>query len=434
MRRKVIISLILATILTIMAAAAYKNLASSQTCRMTIVVMDEGGRAVKGAIVTVWAWHPGEESEIVAMGETDERGVIEGEVDWRGLMRGWLERAGRGIRERVGLIISVYHPTLGIVATETMLISVGEKNPGVIGKIITIRTNMTGIGSKKVSEPTRGLGTTAIRHEEEIGPKRLSPVIEEWEEYRGRTNLVYVKTDQNTKADMGYGLLAGEETAVRLVIGYDFSDYTTVGGVIYSITHSSSASVHPSIGYSSEVWVSMILTTRFEVVAYYWQDEDGNLVLMYREFRLWAYDLDINSLKGVKGEEPAWGSFSERTLKDGTGKGFYPTERALVVDRLDFYISNVELIEIPISAVFYAMIGDVLDALGFPASLLPTMKIVIDQSKWAASYFVCSIWGPNGYAVVAYGYYVSVHGLCFMALRIYAYPPSPPGGGQNIPT
>ena len=434
MRRKAITGLILAITLTIMAAAAYKNLALSQTCRINIVVTDEEGRAVKGAIVTVWAWHPGEESEIVAMGETDERGVIEGEVDWRGLMKGWLERAGRGIRERVGLIISIYHPTLGIVATKTMLISVGEKNPGVIGKIITIRTNMTGIGSNKVSEPTRGLGTTAIRHEEEIRPKRLSPVIEEWEEYRGRTNLAYVKTDQNTEALLDYGLLAGEETAVRLVIGYDFSDYTTVGGVIYSITHSSSATADAPIGYSSEGWVSMILTTRFEIVAYYWQDEDGNLVLMYREFRLWAYDLDINSLEAVKGEELAWGSFSERLLKEGTGKGFDANDYAFMVFHLDFYVSNVRLIEVPISAALYTVIGDWLNALGFPSSLLPTVKIVIDQSKWGASGFVCIIWGSNDYTVGAYGYYVSVHGLCFMVLRIYAYPPSPPGGGQNVPT
>ncbi len=434
MRRKATIGLILAAFLTLTVATAYKNLALSQTCRISIVVMDEEGRAVKGALVTVWAWHPGEKSEIVAMGETDERGVMGAEVNWRDLMRGWLGRAERGLRERIGLIISIYHPSLGIVITKTMLISVSEKNPGALMKIVTVTPNMTGIVFRNSSEFTTGLRTATVRHREDMRLKMYYPVVEEWGEHRGRTNLAYVRTDQNTIAVLDYGLLAGEETAVRLVIGYDFSNYTTIGGVIYSITHSSSASVHPSIGYSSEVWVSMILTTRFEVVAYYWQDEDGNLVLMYREFRLWAYDLDVNSLKGVKGEEPAWGSFSERSLKEGTGKGFYPTERALVVDRLDFYTSNAKLIEIPISAVFYAMIGDVLDALGFPASLLPTMKIVIDQSKWAASYFVCSIWGPNGYAVVAYGYYVSVHGLWFMALRIRAYPPSPPGGGPNIPT
>lgn len=392
-------------------------------CRIEIDLRDEAGNPIKGAIVTIWMWYPEEPSVVLAQAETDENGIIEVTTNWRNLLGKWLERLRDGKNEKVGLIVDIYAPQQNIVETKTILIPITRRNPGRIRRVITIT---------KANKPKLRIAAVQNR-DHQIRIEQYTPIVEEVYEHRGRTNLVYVKTDARTKAVMAYGLAAGDATMARLVIGYDYSDYTTVGDAIYSLTHSEDKSVDTPVDSSSEGWVSMILTTRFEIIGYYWQDEDGNLVLMYREFRLWAYDFDIDSLAAIKGEDPVWGTYGQRVLKEGTGKGFDPTDYVFCIQRFDFYVNNRRIVEAPISAIVYLALSSILPEFDFSADLLPTIKIVIDHSEWVESSFTCFVWGAEGYEITAYGRYVSVHGTYFMAIDLASAPP-PPGGGPWIPT
>ena len=392
-------------------------------CKIKIYLKDENGKPIKDAEVTIWMWYPGEPSTVLTQAKTDENGAIEATTSWRNLLGKWLDRLKNGQHEKVGLIVDIYIPQLNIITTKTILIPITQRNLGRIVRVITInKTNEAKLHIATVHSPNR-----------QIRLKQYTPIVEEFHEHRGRTNLVYVKTDAKTTATMAYGLAKGEATVTRLVVGYDYSDYTSISNPIYSITHSEDKSVDTPVDSSSEGWVSMILTTRFEIIGYYWQDEDGNLVLMYREFRLWAYDFDIDSLAAIKGEDPVWGTYGQRVLKEGTGKGFDPTDYVFCIQRFDFYVNNRRIVEAPISAIVYLALSSILPEFDFSADLLLTIKIVIDHSEWVESSFTCFVWGAEGYEITAYGRYVSVHGTYFMAIDLASALP-PPGGGPWIPT
>lgn len=174
------------------------------------------------------------------------------------------------------------------------------------------------------------------------------------------------------------------------------------------------------------------MTTKYEIIGYYWQDEDGNLVLMYREFRLWAFDFDINSLSGSKGDNPAWGDYGYKLVKSGVGKGFEAGDRAFILNHLNLDINYKKLLDLPISNLIYSVLLPKLDEYGFSSSFAPSIHIIIDYFYWMQSYAQWEIWGKEGYRIYAYGRYVSVHGTCFMAVDIESSPLPPSGGGIEM--
>ncbi len=303
-----------------------------------------------------------------------------------------------------------------------IIINAKLKNPGNIERTIIIN-RFTKIKTQVNKSDINNQG---------VGFASYTPIVEYTYEHRGRSNIAYVKTDSNTMATIDYVMMQSEKTRARPLVSSTYSDYTSISDPIYSLTHSIKKGVTANADLSSTGWVSMVMTTRFEIIGYYWQDEDGNLQLMYREMRLWAYDFDINSLSAIKREDPAWGSYGDDLLKSGNGKGFEGIDWAIKIYSTDLYSSDTKIIDIPVSVVVYNVLSSALSQYGFPSALLPSVKIVIDQYYWVTSTAIWTIWGSNGYRIHAYGRYVSVHGVYFMAVDIESNSPSPPGGGPYI--
>ncbi len=410
------LTILILTILMITTLISVRPILSD-SCSVRIQLKNETGEPIRGAIVTIWMWYTGDESKVIKVMKSDEKGLVEFQVSWKNLLGSWIERAKRGLREKIGLIIDIYDPQKEAVATRTIMINIAEKNPGVIGSTLVIH-NMTKVSAhvNGIKNPDRGMNLAAY-----------TPIVEKAYEHRGRANLAHVKTDANTQAKLDYMIAKGDKTRARLVIGYTYSDYTTISDTIYSCEHSESVGKTVNVNFSSNGWISMIMTTRFEIIGYYWQDEDGNLHLMYRELRLWAYDFDVSSLSATKGEDPAWGSYGKKLMKTATGKGFSALDWAITLYALDFYVSSSKIIDLPLSMVVYEYLSQILSQYGFKSILLPTVAISIDQYFWMSSGAVWTIWGADGYHIRVYGRYASAHGVYFMAVDVESSIPSPPG-------
>ncbi len=411
-------ALVLATIILITSTFIVIWSINSDECTFEIYIIDKKGEPIRDVFVTVWMWYPGEPSHVVAISKSDAKGLVKFKTSWKKLLGIWLDRYKSGKREGVGLIVDIYDSGNSTVATKVIMLDIKQGNPGIVKRTLIV-SNAIEIKNQinKHKEASEGVGLASY-----------TPIVEKTYEHRGRTNIAYVKTDSNTMATIDYVMMKGEKTRARLLVGYTYSDYTSISDPIYTYTHDISKGVTANADLSSTGWISMIMTTRFEIIGYYWQDEDGNLHLMYRELRLWAYDFDINSLSTLKGEDPAWGSYSDDLLKSGTGKGFELIDFAIKIYNIDLYTSSTKILDIPISVQVYDALSAILSKYGFPSSLLPTAKIVIGVTSTE----IWTIWGSNGYRIHAYGRYVSVHGVYFMAIDIESNPPTPPGGGPYI--
>lgn len=392
--------------------------------RLSVVirVVDESGSVVRNAFITIWAWYPNKSSKLILKARTDEKGIASSEFSWAKLVGKWISRVREGKIEEVALIINVYVPDKSIAVTDTLILNVKAGNPHQVSKVIRIKTSNNHNEFRAASESPNV----------EYSVKSYTPIVEYSCERRERTNLAHVKTDENSYARLFYGLMIGDKWAVRLLVGYTYSDYTTVSNIIYTQTYTRSVSAIAKAGtprgYPEEGWISAIMTIRFEIIGYYWQDENGNLVLAYKEFRLWAYDIDVGSLSATKGEDPYWGAYQNKLLGEVTGKGFDAEDDVILISNFDLYYGSISIIEVPISMALKAILKAKFPALGFSVNLLPDIKIVFDHAYWRASFFEYGVWGREGYTVYAYGKFYSVHGAYFSSIEIVtSYPNASPG-------
>jgi len=384
--------------------------AYADQCSILIKVVDQNQRPLGDTYITIFVWYPGEPSEILASGKTNNRGEFTHATSWNKIVGKWLERRRRERKvEDTALIVLIHNPLANVTLTDTIPIRVTPHNPHFIKKTIRVRTKHT-------------YSALATNNEKQtVKPQRYISILEEWYEYTGKINLAHIKTDSATKAHIHYAWAQGEKTRVRLVYGYSYSEETQVSGdPIYGYTHSLTFSLDKpaTAGQDSEAYVSVMGTLRVEIWAHYWPG------IVFREARLWMYDLDGSTLSNEKGDDPYWGAYSLKLVKRGTGNGFEIEDAAFDIWHLDLYI-NYELTEVPISEALYFILLRKVEKYPWLEKLLPQFHVVMDHLEWKQSGVCFTIWGAEGYDIAAQARYVDAHGICLMAIDLASQPPSP---------
>ena len=413
---RILLAVLIGTIIIPTIAYAYYQFILSDSYTLTVLVVDEEGKAVADATVQVLITTPKGPVKLVEQLKTNNRGKAKFRFSIKNLTNPWIETnqwlAEHGGIANPGILMFAYHINGEKIGTATHTITIPweirGKGPISIEKTLKLKWN-TSVSKAKVK---------VVVNKAEFTPKEQAPALKyelAWsKEKNGYVNLVYLKTDKHSQGVVTYVIPRNNNLAYKITINEGMRGWELVSGEFGSTTWLEKGDICIGVGYDSEAWVSIVGRVIWETwyLRYYYDDLPGPIVRTdYKTYIKYVIPDTLGNVRGDYYDVEA----SYKYYKSFMGKGVDVENRVGTVCFDDFTANTQERV-VPLP---YNLAAELIEeGLG---DLLPGVALGIEIKSYPPDIVLFGIWSDVDYIVEVYYRYADRYSVPMAWVKYETY-------------